>query len=218
MEIDRIVVGAFQVNAYVVRLEGAREAVVIDPGDDSPAILSLVGERGLEVTHIFNTHGHGDHIGANGDVKAAFPEAKIYVHGRDAHMLDDPRANLSTFFGYAASSPPADLFFEGNTDVRAAGITFRVEHLPGHSSGSVCLIADTEPPVVFVGDTLFAGTIGRTDFPGGNMEMLVAGIRDRILSLPDETQVYPGHGETTTVGAERTGNYFVCEDSGAGRP
>ena len=211
MKVERIVAGPFFVNTYIVSADGSREAVVVDPGDDAEKILSALEGGGYSVTHIFNTHGHGDHITANAALKTAFPSAKIYIHGRDAEMLSDTLANLSAAFGYQATSPPADGFFVGGRDVTAAGIEWRVEHVPGHSGGSVCLIPETEPPVVFSGDTLFAGNIGRTDFPGGNLEMLIAGIREKILSMPDDTTVYPGHGEPTSVGVEKRTNYFVSD-------
>lgn len=216
MKIERLVVGQFQVNAYIVYADESNEAAVVDPGDDPQEIISLLVERGLHVTHIINTHGHGDHIGANAAIKAAFPDAKICIHGRDAHMLTDTAANLSMAFGYEAISPPADLILTGNTEITAAGITFRIEHLPGHSPGSVCLVPSTEPPIVFSGDTLFAGTVGRSDFPGGNMHLLLAGIREKIMTLPDETVVYPGHGVPTTVAVERTENVFVGDTPGGG--
>jgi glyoxylase-like metal-dependent hydrolase (beta-lactamase superfamily II) len=212
MRVERIVTGPFLVNTYIVTADGSSEAIVIDPGDGAEEILAVLMRAGLAAAHIFNTHGHADHMTANAAVKRMFPEARIHIHGRDAHMLADPVANLSAAFGYEAVSPAADRFFEGNTEITAAGITWRIEHLPGHSPGSVCLMPKTEPPVIFAGDTLFAGTIGRTDFPGGDPEMLVAGIRDKILSLPEETTVYPGHGDPTTVAVEKRTNYFVMDE------
>lgn len=215
MHIEKLTLGPFLVNTYIVYVREAGEAVVIDPGADAEAILSALGERELRVSHIFNTHGHSDHIAANAALRSAFPQARIYVHGRDAHMLIDPRANLSLAFGFEVVSPPADVYLEGNTMVSAAGIDFRVEHVPGHSPGSVCLIPEAQSPMVFSGDTLFAGSIGRTDFPGGNAGALVAGIKEKILTLPDDTVVYTGHGDITTVLAEREGNYYVSEPSSA---
>ena len=216
MEIETLVVGQFVVNTYIVYTTGGAEAIVIDPGDDPQEILSVLAKRRLSVTHIVNTHGHGDHIGANGAVKDAFPAAKICIHSRDAHMLLDPLANLSFAFEYKVLSPPADVMLAGGTQFGAAGLVFRIEHVPGHSPGSVCLVHDGDVPVVFSGDTLFAGSIGRTDLPGGNGGMLLAGIREKILSLPDATDVYPGHGVRTTVGTEKRENYFLGSGSAAG--
>lgn len=209
MKVDRLVVGPFQVNTYIIYLEDRDDAVVVDPGADSAGILKRLSQIERSVSDILITHGHADHIMAASAIKNAFPGAHLRIHARDAHMLTDPRANLSMAFGYEATAPPADAFLEGGTEVKAAGVTFSVEHVPGHSPGSVCLVPNGLPAIVFSGDTLFAGTIGRTDFPGGNMGLLVAEIREKILTLPDDTVVYPGHGEITTVGIEKRDNYFV---------
>lgn len=217
MIIETIVVGPFEVNTYVIYPGPGCDAVIIDPGDDPQEILTLVAGRRLNITHIVNTHGHGDHIGANGYVKAAFPHAKICIHHRDAHMLTDPRANLSLAFGYSAVSPPADVLLEGNTEFTAAGVRFRLEHVPGHTPGSLCLMPEISPAVAFTGDTLFAGTIGRTDMPGGNMGLLLSSIAERIMSLPDDTIVHPGHGLSTTIGIERANNPFAGGAAAQGR-
>ncbi len=209
MIIETLVVGPFQVNTYIVYPGPGAEAVVIDPGADAEEIIALLAKRRLIVTHIINTHGHADHIAANGDLKGAFPSARICIHGRDANMLTDANANLSRAFGYDQTSPPADVTLHGNTELVAAGITFAVEHVPGHSPGSICLVPSFKPDCVFSGDTLFAGSIGRTDFPGGNHGLLLAGIADKILTLQDDTLVYPGHGIWTKVGIERESNPYV---------
>lgn len=218
MIIESLVVGPFQVNCYVVYPGPGFDAVVIDPGDDPEEILSLLSSRRLNVTHIINTHGHGDHIGANRPLKEAFPLAKIAIHHRDAHMLTDARANFSLDFNFTVTSPPADLFLEGNTELSAAGTTFRIEHVPGHSPGSICIIPDFDPRVVFTGDALFAGSIGRTDFPGGNMGLLVASINDKILTLPGDTVVCPGHGVRTTVEVEKRNNPYLSARAGTDEP
>lgn len=211
MNIETLVVGQFQVNCYI--LHGAcphcREAVVIDPGDDAQDIITLISDLGVNVTHIFITHGHGDHIGAIGDVKAAFPGAKVCIHPRDAHMLLDPRANLSAAFGMPVTGPPADIQLEGNTEITAADITFSIEHVPGHTPGSICFVPQVEEKAVFTGDTIFAGSVGRTDFPGGNTRLLLSSITDKVLSLPPQTIIYPGHGVATTVAVENEDNPYV---------
>jgi glyoxylase-like metal-dependent hydrolase (beta-lactamase superfamily II) len=207
--IKQIVTGDFASNAYVVRGDSSEEAVIIDAGGAAGELLGVIETDGLRLTHIINTHGHADHMAANAALKDAFPDAKICIHGRDAHMLSDARANLSMPFGFEAISPAADILIEGNTELEAGGVTFRIEQIGGHSPGSVALVVDGEPTVVFSGDTLFQGTIGRTDFPGGNMEVLLSGIKEKILSLPGDTVVYPGHGEPTTVACEKAGNPFL---------
>ncbi len=212
MRIERIVVGPFQVNCYILYNETGGKCLVIDPGDDGDGILESISRLSLSVTHIVNTHGHADHIAANIVLKEAFPAAELMIHGRDAHMLTDPAANLSAALGFQAISPRADRLLEAGTTIEPAGLSFRIEQIGGHSPGSICLINDATPPAVFAGDTLFAGTIGRTDFPGGNMGMLLSGVREKILTLPDETVIYPGHGEITTVGVERTNNPYVMNE------
>jgi glyoxylase-like metal-dependent hydrolase (beta-lactamase superfamily II) len=209
MIVESLVVGPFGVNVYLVYPGPGCDAVVIDPGDDPREILSLVSRRRLNITHIINTHGHGDHIGANADVKRAFPAARICIHSRDAQMLVDPAANLSREFGLDIVSPPADIILDGNTEIVAAGITFAIGHTPGHTAGSICLVQRLSPAAAFTGDTLFAGSVGRCDMPGGNARLLMSSITDRLMCLPDETIVYPGHGASTSIGTERRHNPFI---------
>jgi hydroxyacylglutathione hydrolase len=209
LHIDTLVVGPFQVNCYILYTAPGAEAVVVDPGGDAEEIIALIDEKRLAVTHIFNTHGHGDHIAANGPLKELFPAARICIHPRDAHMLVSASANLSSAFGLNVTSPPADVALEGNTEITAAGITFSIEHVPGHSPGSICFVPQLPTHMVFTGDTLFAASVGRTDFPGGSAPLLYTGIREKLLTLPDDTVVYPGHGVPTTVGREKASNPYV---------
>jgi len=213
LHIDTLVVGPFQVNCYVLYGAPGGETVVIDPGGDAEEIIALLDEKRLTVTHIVNTHGHGDHIAANGPLKELFPNARICIHPRDAHMLASASANLSAAFGLSVTSPPADVSLEGNTEITAAGITFSVAHVPGHSPGSVCLVPQLSEHMVFSGDTLFAGSVGRTDFPGGNAKLLYTGIREKLFALPDDTIVYSGHGVPTTIAREKASNPFVGESA-----
>ena len=209
MQVETLVVGPFATNCYILYGAPGGDAVIVDPGGDPQDIIAAVNELGLRVTHIFITHGHGDHIAANAHVKSVFPEARICIHPRDAHMLKDPRANMSLAFGFNLISPPADVMVEGNTEITAAGFTFAIEHVPGHSPGSICFIPRIDEHMVFAGDTLFAGSIGRTDFPGGNGGLLIAGIREKLFSLPDDTVVYPGHGIATLIRKEKESNPFT---------
>jgi glyoxylase-like metal-dependent hydrolase (beta-lactamase superfamily II) len=209
VQIETIVVGEFQVNCYVLYNDLGGPAVVIDPGGDPEEIIAFLSGARLRVTHIINTHGHGDHIAANGPLQEVFPAAKICVHPRDAHMLTSAAANLSLAFGLNMTSPAADVMLEGNTEIALLGVQFAVEHVPGHSPGSICLVPKCAPHMAFVGDTLFAGSVGRTDFPGGNSGLLYAGIREKLLVLPDDTVVYSGHGVPTTIGQEKRFNPYV---------
>jgi len=193
-------------NCYIVGCEETREAAVIDPGGDAPAILRLLEEENLKAVYIINTHGHIDHIGANRAVKAA-TGAKILIHENDAEMLENAAANFSLMMGTKVTSPPADqLIAEG--DIIKVGNTVELEviHTPGHSRGGVCLKVDK---IIFVGDTLFQGSIGRTDFPGGSYPQLIQNIKEKLMCYDDDVVCYPGHGPGTTIGRERKTNPFI---------
>lgn len=208
VSIQRVVSELFDQNCYVVRADGRADAVVIDPGFDPDAVLRGVELDGLTVSAILLTHGHVDHIAGVGAVKAAFPAAPVVIGTHDAAMLSDPELNLSGPFGVPVTSPPADRLVNEGDALEFAGLTFDVLDLPGHSPGHVVFVVRGEP-VVFGGDVLFAGGIGRTDFPGGSHEQLVSGIRAKLYTMADATAVHPGHGPATTVGRERRSNPFV---------
>lgn len=204
MIVTTVPVGALDTNCYIVGCEMSRKALVIDPGAEPERILAALRAEHLECEAIVNTHGHVDHIAANGAVKAA-TRAAIAIHAYDARALVDPAANLSSLAGGPGSqgveSPPATRLLAEGDEVTAGSVRLRVVHTPGHTPGSISLVGDG---VVFSGDTLFAGGgVGRTDFPGGSYESLVRSIEDKLFSLPDETVVYPGHGPSTTIGTER---------------
>ncbi len=209
----------FMQNAFVVWRRGTRSAVVIDPGFAVDPILDLLRREGLQVEAILNTHGHLDHIAGNAALKQAFPNAELIIGRADASMLTDTRENLSDMFGYAVLSPPADRILEGGERFRLAGLEFVSRAVPGHSPGSlVFLVGDgrvleDDPPILFGGDTLFAGSIGRTDLPHSAPDLLIDGLRRLLQDLPDEVEVYPGHGPSTTIGLERRRNPFVGEPS-----
>jgi hydroxyacylglutathione hydrolase len=205
-------------NAYVVWRAGRSEALVVDPGFDAGAILSVLQRHGLRPAAILNTHGHADHIAGNAALKRAFPEAPLIIGRHEAHLLTDPDANLSAPFGLPLTSPPADLLVDDGQRLHLAGLVLGVREIPGHSPGSVVFVADEfDPPFVLGGDVLFAGSVGRTDFPGGSARQLAAGIRSKLFVLPDATVVYSGHGPETTIGAEKRSNPFVGENPGSYR-
>ena len=199
----------FAENSYLVWRDGAADGVVVDPGFEPDLILDAVRAKKLRVVAVLNTHGHVDHIAGNRAMKAAFPDAPLVIGRGDAGMLTDPRANLSATFGFDVTSPPADRLVDEADAVEVAGLRFEVLEIPGHSPGHVVFLL-REAGVVLGGDVLFAGSIGRTDFPGGSRPQLVAGIRAKLWPLPDETRVYPGHGPATTVGEEKRSNPFVA--------
>ncbi|WZO99021.1 MBL fold metallo-hydrolase [Isosphaeraceae bacterium EP7] len=211
---------AFAQNAFVLWRPGRTDALVVDPGFDTRQILDLLAEEGLTPAAILNTHGHVDHIVGNRPMKKAFPEAPLVIGRNDAPMLDDPDLNLSGAFGMPVTSPPADRLVDHGDRLDLAGFSMEVREIPGHSVGSVVFVVDgvsgdeAEAPFVLGGDVLFAGSVGRHDFPGGDGPLLFAGIRSKLFDLPDATVVHPGHGPDTTVGRERRSNPFVGERAG----
>ena len=207
MFIRTLEVTGFFTNCYLVACEETGEAAVIDPGGEAERILKAVAERQLKVRYIINTHGHIDHVGANARVKEA-TGAQILIHAADAPYLLDERRNLLLYLPEARGSlAPADRTLEEG-EVISLGTTVRltVLHTPGHTPGGICLVGDG---LIFTGDTLFAGSIGRTDLPGGSYAELLRSIREKLLVYPDETIIYPGHGPSSTLGAERATNPFL---------
>lgn len=210
MPYTRIVVGPLEVNCYILADERSGEAVVIDPGDDAEKILKVVRDENLKVRYIINTHAHFDHVGANARIKQE-TGARILMHEADSFMLADA-VDQAAFFGSRISAPPAPDGYVNDGDVISVGeVELKVLHIPGHSRGGICLLADG---MVFTGDSLFAGSIGRTDFEGGDLMTLIGSIRKKLLTLPDDTVVFPGHGPETTIGAEKMENPFLNEESG----
>ncbi len=205
----------FAENSYVLYREGASEAIVVDPGLEPHLILNFLRKKNLFLVGILNTHGHADHIAGNADMKQAFPAAPLMIGAGDEVMLADPDLNLSRPFGFDVISPPADQLLKEGDVVNLGGIDFEVRDLPGHSPGHVVFLIKDEgqPIVVIAGDTLFEGSIGRTDFPGGSLDQLLSGIGKVLYTLPNNTQIYPGHGNPTTVGIEKKTNPFVGESS-----
>jgi glyoxylase-like metal-dependent hydrolase (beta-lactamase superfamily II) len=208
----------FAENSYILWRDGSTDALVVDPGFEPDAILAELATHGLTVVAILNTHGHSDHIAGNEAMKQAFPDAPLLIGRNDAPLLLDPRANLSGLFGEALISPPADRLLDEGDVLELAGFQFEIREIPGHSPGSVVFVGQGhEPAFVIGGDVLFAGSVGRTDFPGGDPRTLFSGIRAKLFPLPDATIVLPGHGPPTTIGAERVSNPFVGENPGTYR-
>ena len=209
LQLQTVVSLPFEENTYIVWQSGRREAVVFDPGLQPELILDVLREQGLDVAAIINTHGHGDHIGGNAVLKETFPQAPIIIGSGDAVMLSDADANLSAPLGFPVTSPPADRTVAEGDRVEVAGLAFDVLDIPGHSPGHVVFVHRSSPILVFGGDVLFRGSIGRSDFPGGSHELLLRGIREKLFTLPDDTVVYPGHGPVTKVGYEKRTNPFL---------
>ena len=210
IQVHTVVSEPFDENSYVVWQDGRAEAFVIDPGFEPEVILEFLHERGLALAAIVNTHGHVDHIAGNRALKEAFPAAPILIGPGDADMLLDPALNLSAAFGLPVTSPAKDRTVSDGERFTLAGIALECWDLPGHSPGHVVYFAGAEtPPLLFGGDVLFRGGVGRVDFPGGSWEQLQAGIRAKLWPLPAETVVYPGHGPATTIGHEKRTNKFI---------
>ena len=191
----------FDENCYVVSDETG-EGVVIDPGGMASAILAYIREAQLSIKAVLDTHGHCDHIGANDEIRDA-TGAPLYIHKADAPMLSDMRLNLSAFMGFKALSRPAEHLLSEGDKISFGQSELEVLHTPGHTIGGVCFLGDG---VAFTGDTLFAGSIGRSDFPGGSEVELIGNIKKKLLALPDETKVYSGHGPSSEIGWERQCN------------
>lgn len=207
MILETIVVGALATNCYIVGCEETKEAMVIDPGDEPDRILRLVEKLGLRVTVVLNTHGHADHMGAAEPLRQK-TGASLMIHREDAPLLDSPSMNLSLWGGVSLKIPPADRLLDEGDEVRVGNLSFRVLHSPGHTPGGICLVGYDK---VFCGDTVFRGSVGRTDFPGGSYRQLITSIKEKILALADDTEVFPGHGPSTTVGEERASNPFLVD-------
>lgn len=210
IEVTTIVSLPFEENTYIAQIEGREDCLVVDPGLEPEKILSHLDSKGLVPAALLNTHGHSDHMGGNEALKKRWPDCPLVIGSGDADMLTDARRNLSAQFGIPITSPPADVTVEHGEVYSAAGIGLEVRHVPGHSTGHVVyLCREHDPPLVFVGDVIFSGSIGRTDFPGGSLEQLLDGIRTKLFDLPEQTVLLSGHGPPTTVGQEKRTNPFL---------
>jgi glyoxylase-like metal-dependent hydrolase (beta-lactamase superfamily II) len=215
-----------QTNCWIVAPDGpGGECVLVDAPPDPAGIVARLAHHDLRVAAIFSTHGHVDHIGGVGTLvhgahhhgPADGRAIEVRIHEADEHMLRDPVGTSGMFGAYLEGldvRPPEQIFgIDDGEKITGCGMTFTALHTPGHTMGSVCftLEIDGYPPVLFSGDHLFAGSIGRTDLPGGSFEALMESMAEKILPLPDELQVLPGHGGTTTLGQERRTNPFILE-------
>jgi hydroxyacylglutathione hydrolase len=214
MILESAAVGPFFKNGYVVGCERTRKAVFIDPGDEVEQLLDFIREEELTVTHILLTHAHVDHVSGVAEARRALG-APIHLHKDDLFLYQNA-VRTGMMFGLTVEEPPpVDVFYDGEGPIGFGDYEVRVLHTPGHCPGGVCLAVrqtgDAGPPHLFVGDTLFAGSIGRTDLPGGDYETLLASITGVLLTFPDDAIVYAGHGAETTIGRERATNPFVLE-------
>jgi hydroxyacylglutathione hydrolase len=204
--IETLTVGPLQTNCYVFADPEAQKCAIIDPGGDAAQILATVSSLGVVVQIVIDTHGHADHILANRQIVEA-TGAPLAIHPLDADMLHNPLRSLSMFLGKLQPSPEASVLLADGDLVPVGSSTLQVLHTPGHTPGSVSVYCAAEG-AVFSGDALFHMGVGRSDL-GGNHAALMNSIRTRLLTLPDETVVYPGHGPQTTIGYERRHNPFL---------
>lgn len=206
-QLKTITVGPLEVNCYVLWDAQTRDCFVIDPGGDVSKITAVVEKERLNVRYIVNTHGHFDHVGADNELKAALG-APIAIHPEDAGLLSEAHEH-GVIFGVTTPAQPApDVLLEDGATLRAGGLRLRVIHTPGHTHGGICLYEEAEG-LLFTGDTLFAGSIGRTDLGHGSFEVIIASIKNKLLLLGDGVVVLPGHGPDSTLGIEKKTNQFL---------
>jgi hydroxyacylglutathione hydrolase len=206
MNIKKLVVGPLQENCYIAADENTKKALVIDPGDEPDRILEVIRDNNFEISAVILTHAHFDHVGAAGDIKRA-TGAKVLLNDSDIELYRGVR-DQAAFWGYEVDDlPEPDGFIKEGDEVSAGNLTFKVLHTPGHSPGGVCLYG---AGALFSGDTIFQGSVGRTDFHGGNMAKLKESFK-RLITLPGDTIIFPGHGAETTVEREKRENFFIEE-------
>lgn len=209
MKVNRLVLGEYENNCYIVRnSDEAGDCLIIDTGLDVLPLLKFLERGKLTPAAVILTHGHIDHIAGVEMLRKKYPSILIYIHKLDAEMLTDAAANLSIMTGSSLTAGKADYLIDEGDTIDKAGIRLRVIHTPGHTPGGICLYSEKDG-IIFVGDTLFAGSVGRADFPNGNMQQLIKGIKLKLFTLPEDTIAYPGHGPETTIGREKADNPFL---------
>jgi len=200
MVLETVAVGAYQANCYILANKDGSEAIIIDPGDEYDKIKKIIDKHKLIPKLVINTHGHIDHIGANS--KFGLP---IYIHKDDAGFLTDSSKNLSSFLNLPEPRRLEIKILNDKDKVRVDNLTLEVIHTPGHTPGGICLKTDD---LMLTGDTLFAGGIGRTDFPYASDEKMINSLK-KLLAYPDQVKIYPGHGPSSTIGQEKSSNPFL---------
>ena len=206
MKIERFVMGMVSTNCYLIINEETKETVIVDPADCPKKFIDHITEEGLKIVAVILTHGHYDHIMGIPEVLTHY-QVPVYACEAEEKVLTDPRANLSAMSGGSYVYDGATYVKDGQI-LELAGCQFKVMHTPGHTPGGGCYYVESEK-ILLSGDTLFCGSVGRTDFPGGSMSELVRGIKEKLMVLPDDVQVLPGHMDLSTIGYERANNPFL---------
>ena len=205
MIIDRLTLGNLQTNCYILADEQTKECAVFDPAADADRIIAAIEKRNLKVKYIILTHVHIDHVLALDELKDA-TNAKIVANTAEAELLNDNRGTLAELFSTVPPRSKVDITVADGDVLYLGKSEMKFIHTPGHTIGGMCILCDG---LLISGDTLFASSVGRTDFPGGNHSQLISSINDKLMKLDDSIQIYPGHGMPTTIGAERVGNPFI---------
>jgi hydroxyacylglutathione hydrolase len=205
MILESVVVGPLAVNCYILGCEKTGEGVVIDPGADADKIISLVLKHKLRIIHVINTHGHFDHVGANRKILET-TGADLLLHEADVELLSRAVETAAAYGLTVENSPLPNGFLQDGMTITFGTHELKVLHTPGHTPGGCCLFLDG---LVITGDTLFDNSVGRTDFPGGSLDALMESIHGKLMTLPDDTVAYPGHGPATTIGRERLHNPYL---------
>ncbi len=201
-DIVRLIVGPLGVNCYIVIDTASKDAFIVDPGGDPREMKEELKSRGANLRFVINTHGHGDHIIANDSF-----DVPLYIHKDDAPFLSSPGLNLSGAFGIPLSIEKTPTLLKDGDEIPIGQASLKILHTPGHTPGSISIVLGN---IIFTGDTLFMGSIGRTDFPYGDTDKILNSIKKKLLTFKDDTLILPGHGESSTIGDERVNNPFLC--------
>jgi glyoxylase-like metal-dependent hydrolase (beta-lactamase superfamily II) len=206
MKIHKLVVGPILTNCYIACDENSSEAIIIDPGAESSKILSFVKDKSLKATRIVSTHGHFDHVNGVPEIKDNL-SVPFYINEEDAYMLSPEATDFMKKMGYVAYPVKTDGFLKENEELKLGNSVLKIINTPGHTLGSICLYSKVDK-TLFSGDTLFRGDVGRCDLQGGSLSQIASSIKNKLFVLPDDTIVYPGHGDSTTIGREKNNSYI----------
>lgn len=205
MEIIRVPAGVYAANCYIIYSKTTKDGIIVDPGGDADDLSSYVKRNDLNIKHIILTHGHGDHIGGVIGLKASLG-ATVMIHEEDKDMLMDGEKNLSTSMAMGTVEVEPDVLLRDGDIIEIGDLKIEIIHTPGHTKGSICIKIGEN---IITGDTLFAGSIGRTDLFGGDYDSIIKSIKEKLMVYSDEVQVFPGHGTPSTIGRERVSNPFL---------